>query len=119
MTTRTKHHFLNFYRIGPTRVWCKDGAEEFDVKSPCKDDIVKDVDVDVDFVTSGGGSDKPAGTQFITGSCANDGECASGCCGFNFGKCAGPIIAQERDDGCGFSNSTPNDDAARKLRDPK
>ncbi|KAG7091904.1 hypothetical protein E1B28_008301 [Marasmius oreades] len=62
------------------------------------------------------GSGKPAGTQFITGSCANDGECASGCCGFKSGKCAGAIIAQERDGGCGFGNSTPNDDAARKLR---
>ncbi|KAK1225129.1 hypothetical protein PQX77_011944 [Marasmius sp. AFHP31] len=62
------------------------------------------------------GSGKPAGTQFITGPCANDGECASGCCGFNTGKCAGAIIAQERDGGCGFGNGTPNDDAARKLR---
>ncbi|KAL0576929.1 hypothetical protein V5O48_005036, partial [Marasmius crinis-equi] len=65
---------------------------------------------------SGSGSGKPAGTQFITGPCANDGECASGCCGFNSGKCAGPIVAQERDGGCGFGNATPNDDAARKLR---
>ncbi|KAF9267530.1 hypothetical protein L218DRAFT_693774 [Marasmius fiardii PR-910] len=62
------------------------------------------------------GSGKPAGTQFITGPCANDGECASGCCGFKSGKCAGAIIAQERDGGCGFGNPTPNDDAARKLR---
>ncbi|KAL0572751.1 hypothetical protein V5O48_009215 [Marasmius crinis-equi] len=62
------------------------------------------------------GSGKPAGTQFITGPCANDGECQSGCCGFNTGKCAGAIVAQERDGGCGFGNATPNDDAARKLR---
>ncbi|KAK1230294.1 hypothetical protein PQX77_006623 [Marasmius sp. AFHP31] len=62
------------------------------------------------------GSGKPPGTQFITGPCANDGECASGCCGFKSGKCAGAIVAQERDGGCGFGNSTPNDDAARKLR---
>ncbi|KAF9255170.1 hypothetical protein L218DRAFT_991984 [Marasmius fiardii PR-910] len=65
---------------------------------------------------AGTGSGKPAGTQFITGPCANDGECASGCCGFKSGKCAGAIIAQERDGGCGFGNATPNDDAARKLR---
>ncbi|KAJ8094409.1 hypothetical protein AAF712_005778 [Marasmius tenuissimus] len=62
------------------------------------------------------GSGKPAGTQFITGPCANDGECQSGCCGFNSGKCAGPVIAQERDGGCGFGNSSPNDDAARRIR---
>ncbi|KAK1236349.1 hypothetical protein PQX77_000382 [Marasmius sp. AFHP31] len=62
------------------------------------------------------GSGKPPGTQFITGPCANDGECGSGCCGFNTGKCAGAIVAQERDGGCGFGNATPNDDAARKLR---
>ncbi|KAK7043020.1 hypothetical protein VNI00_008758 [Paramarasmius palmivorus] len=62
------------------------------------------------------GSGKPPGTQFITGPCANDGECASGCCGFNSGKCAGPIVAQERDGGCGFGDAQPNDTAARKLR---
>ncbi|KAI0707537.1 hypothetical protein C8T65DRAFT_650846 [Cerioporus squamosus] len=62
------------------------------------------------------GSGKPPGTQFITGPCGSDADCASGCCGFNSGKCAGAIIAQERDGGCGFGNPTPNDDAARKLR---
>jgi hypothetical protein len=63
-----------------------------------------------------GGSGKPPGTQFITGVCANDGECASGCCGFKSGKCAGPVIAQERDGGCGFGDATPNDNAARIFR---
>ncbi|KAI0711477.1 hypothetical protein C8Q76DRAFT_797766 [Earliella scabrosa] len=63
-----------------------------------------------------GGSGKPPGTQFITGPCANDGECASGCCGFTSGKCAGAIIAQERDGGCGFGDPVPNDRAARALR---
>ncbi|KAI0749845.1 glycoside hydrolase superfamily [Daedaleopsis nitida] len=62
------------------------------------------------------GSGKPPGTQFITGPCANDGECASGCCGFKSGLCAGAIIAQERDGGCGFGDPQPNDNAARKLR---
>jgi hypothetical protein len=57
---------------------------------------------------------KAAGTQFITGACASDGDCASGCCGFNTGKCAGAIIALQRDGGCGFG-ATPNDNAARKL----
>ena len=36
-----------------------------------------------------------AGSQFITGPCSGDADCASGCCGFNSGKCAGPVVAQE------------------------
>jgi hypothetical protein len=36
------------------------------------------------------------GTQFITGPCTSDADCASGCCGFKSGKCAGAIVAQER-----------------------
>jgi hypothetical protein len=53
---------------------------------------------------------------FITDLCKSDDDCSSGCCGFKSGKCAGPIIAQERDGGCGFGNATPNDTAARILR---
>ncbi|KAI4229146.1 MAG: hypothetical protein L6R36_001103 [Xanthoria steineri] len=56
-----------------------------------------------------------AGTQFITGACTSDAQCASGCCGFKSGKCAGPIVAQERDGGCGFGDSTPNANAAVAL----
>ncbi|KAL8755355.1 MAG: hypothetical protein Q9199_003705 [Rusavskia elegans] len=56
-----------------------------------------------------------AGTQFITGACTSDAQCSSGCCGFKSGKCAGPIVAQERDGGCGFGNTTPNADAAIAL----
>ncbi|KAG9781957.1 hypothetical protein ABEF93_006236 [Exophiala dermatitidis] len=56
-----------------------------------------------------------AGTQFITGACTSDADCASGCCGFNSGKCAGPVVAQERDGGCGFGDAQPNDNAARAL----
>jgi hypothetical protein len=56
------------------------------------------------------------GTQFITGPCTSDADCADGCCGFNTGKCAGPIVAQERDGGCGFGNAQPNDNAAQALR---
>jgi hypothetical protein len=56
------------------------------------------------------------GKQFITGACKSDADCASGCCGFKSGKCAGAIIAQERDGGCGFGDAQPNDDAARALR---
>ncbi|KAF2262524.1 hypothetical protein CC78DRAFT_315598 [Lojkania enalia] len=56
------------------------------------------------------------GTQFITGPCSSDADCASGCCGFNSGKCAGAIVAQERDGGCGFGDDAPNDNAAQALR---
>ncbi|KAF8651165.1 hypothetical protein AX16_004843 [Volvariella volvacea WC 439] len=56
------------------------------------------------------------GTQFITGVCSSDADCASGCCGFNTGKCAGAIVAQERDGGCGFGDPVPNDRAAQALR---
>ncbi|EUC33195.1 hypothetical protein COCCADRAFT_5218 [Bipolaris zeicola 26-R-13] len=56
------------------------------------------------------------GTQFITGACTSDADCASSCCGFKSGKCAGPVVAQERDGGCGFGNAQPNDDAARALQ---
>ncbi|KAH0557018.1 hypothetical protein GP486_005190 [Trichoglossum hirsutum] len=56
------------------------------------------------------------GKQFITGACKSDADCASGCCGFKSGKCAGPVVAQERDGGCGFGDAKPNDDAARALR---
>ena len=55
------------------------------------------------------------GTQFITGACTSDADCASGCCGFKSGKCAGAVVAQERDGGCGFGDSSPNDNAAVAL----
>jgi len=58
---------------------------------------------------------KAPGTQFITGPCKADSDCASGCCGFHTGKCAGAIIALQRDGGCGFGSSKPNDNAAKKL----
>lgn len=57
-----------------------------------------------------------AGSQFITGPCTSDADCASGCCGFNSGKCAGAVIAQERDGGCGFGDAQPNDAAAQELQ---
>lgn len=63
-----------------------------------------------------GGAANGAGTQFITGACSSDADCASGCCGFNSGKCAGPVVAQERDGGCGFGDAQPNDDAAQALQ---
>jgi len=48
------------------------------------------------------------GTQFITGECTSDADCASGCCGFNSGKCAAVIPARERGEGCGFGDAAPN-----------
>ncbi|KAJ9605524.1 hypothetical protein H2200_010181 [Cladophialophora chaetospira] len=65
---------------------------------------------------TGGSGNVGTGTQFITGACTSDADCASGCCGFNSGKCAGAIVAQERDGGCGFGDSAPNDNAAQALR---
>lgn len=52
---------------------------------------------------------------FITDFCKSDSDCESNCCGFKSGRCAGPVVAQERDGGCGFGDKTPNDTAARKL----
>ncbi|KAF2707193.1 hypothetical protein K504DRAFT_384437 [Pleomassaria siparia CBS 279.74] len=48
------------------------------------------------------------GTQFITGACTADADCASTCCGFTSGKCAAVIPAQERGEGCGFGTAAPN-----------
>lgn len=59
------------------------------------------------------------GKQFITGPCTSDADCASACCGFKSGKCAGPVVAQERDGGCGFGNAQPNDNAAKALQGRK
>lgn len=55
------------------------------------------------------------GTQFITGPCQKDADCASGCCGQNSGKCAGAIIALTRDGGCGRGEQS-NSRAAAVLR---
>ncbi|KAF2645723.1 hypothetical protein P280DRAFT_442520 [Massarina eburnea CBS 473.64] len=66
--------------------------------------------------SSAGASTKAAGTQFITGACASDADCASSCCGFKSGKCAGPAVAQERDGGCGFGDAQPNDNALKALQ---
>ncbi|RMZ81071.1 hypothetical protein DV738_g2357, partial [Chaetothyriales sp. CBS 135597] len=66
--------------------------------------------------TGGKGAGNGIGAQFITGPCDSDADCASSCCGFNSGKCAGPVVAQERDGGCGHGDAQPNDDAAQALR---
>lgn len=62
------------------------------------------------------GATAGAGSQFITGECSSDADCASGCCGFNSGKCAGPVVAQERDGGCGFGDAQPNANAVQAAR---
>ncbi|KAH8731292.1 hypothetical protein GQ44DRAFT_604849 [Phaeosphaeriaceae sp. PMI808] len=59
---------------------------------------------------------KAPGTQFITGPCTSDADCAAGCCGFKSGKCAGAVVAQQRDGGCGFGDAQPNDNAAQALK---
>jgi hypothetical protein len=56
-----------------------------------------------------------AGTQFITGVCASDADCATSCCGFKSGKCAAAVVAQERDGGCGFGDVAPNNIATIAL----
>lgn len=65
---------------------------------------------------AGGDAAKAAGTQFITGACTADADCASACCGFKSGKCAGPAVAQERDGGCGFGDAQPNDNALKAIQ---
>ncbi|KAH8656706.1 hypothetical protein BGZ60DRAFT_518827 [Tricladium varicosporioides] len=66
--------------------------------------------------TSSNGPGNKAGKQFITGPCTSDADCAQSCCGFKSGKCAGPVVAQERDGGCGFGDAQPNDTAAKKIQ---
>jgi len=65
---------------------------------------------------TGAAAPAAAGTQFITGACTSDADCASACCGFKSGTCAGPVVAQERDGGCGFGDAQPNDNAAKALQ---
>lgn len=55
------------------------------------------------------------GKTFITDDCKNDNDCISGCCGFLTGKCAGPIIAVQRDGGCGHGDRVPNAKIARAM----
>ena len=57
-----------------------------------------------------------AGRQFITGACKKDADCASACCGFRPGKCAGPAVAQEKDGGCGFGKAQPNNNVLEALQ---
>lgn len=55
------------------------------------------------------------GAQFVTGPCSTDIECETGCCGFKTGVCAGRIIAQTRDGGCGFGDARPGQGVGKQL----
>jgi len=61
------------------------------------------------------GSGKPPGTQFITGPCANDAECNSGCCNAKTALCAARLVAEEGA-GCGFGGSNAGADAKTANR---
>lgn len=43
------------------------------------------------------------GTQFITGPCGGDSDCASGCCDAVKGLCAARLVAEQDGDGCNFN----------------
>lgn len=49
---------------------------------------------------------KGDGSQFITGQCASDADCASKCCAGPKGACAAEAVANENGkDGCGFTSA--------------
>lgn len=48
---------------------------------------------------------KGDGSQFITGQCVADADCASGCCAKPNGVCSAPAVANEQGkQGCGFTS---------------
>ncbi|KAJ7453391.1 hypothetical protein FB451DRAFT_668207 [Mycena latifolia] len=56
----------------------------------------------------------PAGTQFITGPCGSDADCASGCCNAKTALCAARLVALEGA-GCGFGSSSAGVGAASPV----
>ncbi|KAJ3271009.1 hypothetical protein HDV01_007159 [Terramyces sp. JEL0728] len=54
----------------------------------------------------GKGSGKPLGTQFITGPCAADNECASTCCEKSSFKCRAPLSLKSNAEFCGDGRTT-------------
>ncbi|KAJ7615495.1 hypothetical protein FB45DRAFT_935810 [Roridomyces roridus] len=62
------------------------------------------------------------GTQFITGACETNDDCASGCCGLNSGLCAARLVALEgvgcRDTSAASSSSSSGSDAAPAAEAP-
>jgi hypothetical protein len=62
----------------------------------------------INYARQGAGgtsSGKAPGTQFITGNCSSDADCASTCCDAVTGLCAAELVAQEDGHGCGFDGS--------------
>jgi len=59
------------------------------------------------------------GTQFITGQCLSNADCASGCCALPTGICSGPGAAfQQGKEGCGFSSTAAAPAAAAAAPPP-
>jgi hypothetical protein len=59
---------------------------------------------------------KQQNKKVVFDTCAADGECQQGCCGFFSGKCAGPDVAQTNGSGgCGHGNASPNCNVAKAL----
>jgi hypothetical protein len=55
------------------------------------------------------------GSKVITQKCVSDLECDTSCCGFKTGVCAGKVVAQIRDGGCGRGDDSPNDGLVKRL----
>ncbi|KAF7320195.1 hypothetical protein MKEN_00804000 [Mycena kentingensis (nom. inval.)] len=62
----------------------------------------------------------PQGTQFITGPCSSDADCASGCCTKNTGKCGARAVAEGPGGGggCGFGSDAGAVGAAPQAAAP-
>jgi hypothetical protein len=57
-----------------------------------------------------------AGTQFITGPCTSDADCASGCCSIDTEACAARLVAEEGS-GCGFGGAGAGNNAGNDAAD--
>lgn len=55
------------------------------------------------------------GTQFITGTCGSDSDCASGCCDAVTGLCAATLVAEQDGHGCGFDGTPQASSAAATV----
>ena len=78
-------------------------------------------DADLEFVTRADDVETNAGSGSLVGRsgtlaigqrCSSDAQCASACCGFKTAKCAGAVVAQLLDGGCGHGGAHPK----HKLR---
>ncbi|KAK8067312.1 hypothetical protein PG997_014059 [Apiospora hydei] len=62
---------------------------------------------------------KGDGSQFITGQCASDADCASACCAKANGQCAAKAVANENGkDGCGFTSAAAGAGGASNSKTP-